>query len=96
MSWDRNRPGGRGYVNPKYRTAEHRAKVSEYKQLRDRGLAHCWRCGRHIPPGAPLHAGHDSSGTAYIGPECPPCNRSDAGRRARAKQTAFRPLRQWG
>ncbi|MGZ6576560.1 MAG: hypothetical protein ACXVHJ_36955, partial [Solirubrobacteraceae bacterium] len=86
MSWADSRPCGRGYVNPKYRTPEHRAKVREYKALRDAGQAYCWRCGGWIAPGAQVHAGHDASGTRYMGPECPPCNRSDAGKRARAKQ----------
>lgn len=89
MPWARSRPGGRGYVNPKYRTPEHRAKVKEYKTLQAAGHAYCWRCGRHLPPGVTLHAGHDTTGTHYMGPECPPCNRSDAGRRARAKQQGF-------
>lgn len=86
MPWSKSRPGGHGYVNPKYRTPQHLAKVKEYKALRDAGHAHCWRCGRWIPPGAPLHAGHHPDGITYAGPECPPCNRSDAGRRARARQ----------
>ena len=90
MSWAKNRPGGRGYVNPKYRTAEHRAKVREYQALRDAGQAYCWRCGRWLPPGTTIHAGHHADGVTYAGPECPPCNRSDAATRARAKQTPSR------
>lgn len=92
MPWSTARPGGAGYVNPKYRTPEHRAKVAQYKRQQAAGKAHCWRCGRWLPPGAPLHAGHDDTGTTYMGPECPPCNRSDAARRARARQNTS-PLR---
>ncbi len=77
-----------------YRTPEHRAKVKEYKALREAGLASCWRCGRWIPPGAPMHAGHDDHDrTVYRGPECPPCNLKAAGRKgAIVKNLRHRPV----
>lgn len=87
MSWARSRPNG-GAVNPKYRTKQHRDKVAEYRALCEAGQAYCWRCGRWLPPGAKLHAGHHADGITYAGPECPGCNVRDASRRARARQTS--------
>lgn len=78
-----------------YASPEHRAEVARVKRLRDLGQAWCWRCGRHIPPGAEVHAGHDDNDrTRYRGPECPPCNRGTASskgaRVANAKRKAQR------
>lgn len=75
-----------------YATPEHKAQRRAVQALRDAGHAHCWRCGKHIPPGATVHAGHDDHDrTVYRGPECPPCNLKAAAskgariRNARAK-----------
>lgn len=92
MPWSSNRPNG-GKVNPKYRTPEHRAKVAEYKaqMLRDGQLwcaeSRCIMRSRLILPGMRWAAGHDSTGTRYVGPVHQQCNASDAGRRARQRQT---------
>jgi hypothetical protein len=95
VSWQRSRPGN-GTVNPKYRTKEHRDTVNAYKaQLAHDGYLTCAQpiCklrSRLILPGMPWAAGHDTTGTAYIGPVHKRCNESDAGTRARARQTATR------
>lgn len=58
-----------------YRSPQHRAAVAAVKALVATGTAHCWRCKRYLPPGSPVHAGHDDHDrTIYRGPECPPCN----------------------
>lgn len=70
-----------------YASPEHRAMVKAVKALRDAGRAFCWRCGRHIPPGAPVHAGHDDNDRRrYRGPECPPCNLRTAARKGADKR----------
>ncbi len=74
-----------------YRTPEHRAKVKEYKALQAAGRAYCWRCSRWLPPGTPMHAGHDDHDrTVYRGPECPGCNLKAAARKgARVKNARY-------
>ena len=65
-----------------YSSAEHQAAVKAVKAQVAAGNAHCWRCGRYLPPGSPVHAGHDDHDrTVYRGPECPPCNRNTAASR---------------
>jgi hypothetical protein len=78
-----------------YASPEHRAEQARVKRLRDAGQAWCWRCGKHIPPGAEVHAGHDDNDrTRYRGPECPPCNRGAAASKgARVTNAKRRALR---
>src|SRR4051794_14354420 len=41
----------------------------------------CWRCKEDIPIGQPFHLGHsDDDRDVIMGPECPGCNLSAAGR----------------
>lgn len=95
MPWQKNRPNG-GKVNPKYRTPEHRAICAAYKaQLKRDGYLTCAEpvCvmrTRTILPGMQWAAGHDPSGTRYIGPVHRACNAREAAVRARARQTATR------
>ena len=79
-----------------YATPEHKAMVHAVKAAVAAGTAHCWRCGRHIPPGSKAHAGHDDHDrTLYRGVECPQCNLVAAAKkgarirnaRAKARQT---------
>ena len=97
MPWDKSRPRGQG-VDAKYRTKQHRDTVKAYKQQLARdGQAQCAQpiCvmrSRLILLGMRWCAGHDDSGSHYIGLVHEQCNRSDGGRRARARQTAS-PLR---
>jgi hypothetical protein len=79
MPWDRSRP-----VDPKYRSPEHRAARKNYKQQLDRdGYLICAQpvC---VKPSRIIHAddrwcaGHDDSGTVYIGPVHWDCNNHDA------------------
>lgn len=74
-----------------YASPEHRAAVAQVKQLVASGRAHCWRCGRHLPPGSTAHAGHDDHNrTIYRGPECPPCNLKSAARKGNRISNAAR------
>lgn len=78
-----------------YHSAEHREQQRLAKAAVAAGTAVCWRCRRHIPPGNPVHAGHDDHDrTVYRGPECPPCNLRAAARKgaqvANAKRKALR------
>jgi hypothetical protein len=92
MPWSRSRPRG-GKVNPKYRTPEHLAQCAAYKaQLERDGYLTCaeplclYRT-RTILPGMAWAAGHDPSGTRYIGPVHRRCNAREASVRARQRQT---------
>ena len=91
MPWDKSRPL-RGKVNPKYRSKEHRdARAAMKAQLERDGSAQCAQpvCvmrSRLILPGMAWCAGHDDSGTQYIGLVHTRCNTTDAARRARARQ----------
>lgn len=97
MPWSRSRPRGKG-VDAKYRTKAHRDQVAAYKaQLARDGSALCGQpiCvmpTRLILPGMDWCAGHDDTGTRYIGLVHARCNRRDGAVRARARQTAS-PLR---
>lgn len=89
--WTR-RPNG-GKVNPKYRTKQHLDQCAAYKaQLERDGYLTCaeplcvMRC-RTILPGMKWAAGHDPSGSYYIGPVHRRCNAHEAAVRARARQT---------
>lgn len=93
MPWSTTRPRGKT-VAAKYRTAEHRAQVASYKaQLaRDGHLVCaqpvCLHPTRLILPGMHWAAGHDETGTRYIGPVHRRCNSVDGARRGRARQTS--------
>lgn len=93
MPWNTSRPHGKG-VDPKYRTKQHRDQVNAYKtQLHRNGHLTCAQpvCvmpSRLILPGMHWAAGHDNSGTRYIGPVHRTCNAKDGARRARARQTS--------
>ena len=83
-----------------YATPEHKVMVHAVKAAVAAGTAHCWRCGRHIPPGSKAHAGHDDHDrTIYRGAECPPCNLKAAAskgariRNAKAKARQTRTTR---
>jgi hypothetical protein len=95
MPWAKSRPRGKG-VDAKYRTPEHRAQVAAYnRQLARDGQAFCAQpvCilrSRLILPGMAWCAGHDDTGTRYIGLVHAACNRRDGSVRARARQTATR------
>lgn len=70
-----------------YRSARHKAERRRVLAEVSSGEAFCWRCGQHIPPGAPVHVGHDDwDRSVYRGAECPSCNLSAAARKARMVQ----------
>lgn len=96
MPWDRNAP-----VNPKYRTREHREAVAKFRKLIDAGQGWCAEAvclmpSRYIEPGAKFDAAHDPSGTVYIGPAHPRCNRSEGARRGNRARGSHQPApRRW-
>jgi hypothetical protein len=76
VTWNR-KPNNEATLRRKaeYNTAEHRQTVALCKELVAAGVAYCWRCKGHIPPGSKVHAGHDDADrTVYRGPEHPSCN----------------------
>jgi hypothetical protein len=81
-----------------YYTAEYLAtKKRLHAELAAAGSGRCaeLRCvmpSRLITPGMRLHVCHDPTGTVVLGLGHAKCNLSDAGRRARARQTSS-PLR---
>lgn len=78
-----------------YRSPEHRAARAKVLALVESGEAFCWRCGQHIPPGSPVHAGHDDEDrSVYRGAECPDCNLRAAARKGRAMQGKARTFLQ--
>ncbi len=80
--------------NAIYASPEHRAHQRQVRQLVEAGRASCWRCGRFLPPGSPVHAGHDDvDRSVYRGPECPSCNVRTAARRAAVVRNARQPGR---
>lgn len=95
MPWAKSRPRGK-HVDAKYRTREHLDTRAAMKvQLERNGSAQCAQpiClmrSRLILPGMAWCAGHDDTGTRYIGLVHAKCNRSDGGVRGRARQTASR------
>ena len=97
MPWTRSRPGGTKTA-AKYRTKEHReARAAMQAQLDRDGYLLCAQPAclhptRTILPGMRWCAGHDDTGTAYIGPVHLRCNVTDGAKRARARQDAS-PLR---
>ena len=97
MPWSRSRPGGAN-AQAKYRTKAHRqARAAMAAQLKRDGYLTCVQpvCllhSRAILPGMRWCAGHDDTGTTYIGPVHFRCNVVDGAKRARARQDAS-PLR---
>jgi hypothetical protein len=72
-----------------YASPEHQAQVAAVKAAVASGTAHCWRCGKHLPPGSKAHAGHDDHDrTVYRGPECPACNLRTAARKGNRMRNA--------
>ncbi len=88
MPWSNSRPRSRKYAG------EHPRKVKEaHDALVRAGFGYCAepRClerSRLILPGMDLHLSHDTTGTRYLGLSHAQCNRVEASKRARAKQTA--------
>lgn len=75
-----------------YRSAEHRAERAKVVALVESGEAFCWRCGGHIPPGSPVHTGHDDNDRdIYRGAEHPECNVRAGARKARSAAWQGRP-----
>ena len=94
MSWSKSRPGGGG-TQAKYRSKEHRdARAAMKAQLERDGSAQCAQpvCvmrSRLILPGMAWCAGHDDSGTRYIGLVHRVCNQRDGAKRARDRQSVI-------
>lgn len=85
--WDSARPGGKGYVAPKYRTKEHRTeRARRMAELTRNGVGVCCLGGEPIYPWMALHLDHTPDGTGYRGLACATHNRSDGAKRGRAKQ----------
>jgi hypothetical protein len=79
MSWGNRSPATRAADarrQAEYQTPEYKAARRAVKALVASGNAHCWRCGKHIPPGAEVHTGHDDNDRSILrGAECGHCNR---------------------
>lgn len=101
---------GNGWHRQNRNTPAARARTKEYNSKRYKdakaagarlvaaGLAYCWRCGQHLPPGKPWHLGHDDHNRSLIrGPECPGCNLKAAAvkgnRMSKARRTHATPWR---
>lgn len=95
MPWRTARPGG-SKTDAKYRSREHRAqrKALEAQLARDGyltcGQPICKMPDRTILPGMRWCAGHDDTGTAYVGAVHWRCNVVDGSVRARQRQQASR------
>lgn len=95
MPWQTTRPRG-SRTAAKYRTPEHRAQRAAYEaQLARDGYLVCAQpvClhrDRTILPGMRWCAGHNDTGTAYLGPVHFRCNVTDGAKRGRARQGASR------
>lgn len=81
--------------NDKYGHGHAKVRAAMKAQLERDGSAYCAQpiCvmpSRLILPGMKWCAGHDDPGTEYIGLVHKRCNESDAGRRARARQSVTR------
>lgn len=83
MPWSRGLPS-----NPKYKTRQHRMERAKWaKLMAAQGYLVCAQpvCvmgDRTIGKGQAWHAGHDETGTSYIGPVHAECNVKDAAVRA--------------
>lgn len=96
MPWAESRPGGRGYVNPKYRDPQHGAERQRHlAALQAAGSGKCAEIickqpTRLITPDMDLHLCHDRTTGRVLGLGHAQCNRSEAARWARTRQTATR------
>lgn len=96
MPWQTSRPGGKGYVAPKYRDPKHKAtRDALMAALTAAGIGRCCIGGEPIYPwmGSNLHLDHTPDGQSYRGLACADHNRRDGARRARAKQSPSKPPR---
>jgi hypothetical protein len=59
----------------------HQQERARWQRVVDEGRAICAKCGKAILPGQPWDLGHTDDRTAYTGPECVKCNRSDGAAR---------------
>lgn len=87
----RNTPAERAR-RAEYDSPEYRAIRKALKAEHAAGRAHCWRCGRHIPPSMPRHTGHDDYDRTVIrGNECVTCNLPAAARKGAGVRNAAPP-----
>lgn len=97
MPWDKSRPGG-SKTAAKYRSKQHRDDVKRHKQQLERAGSgvcaevECIKRSRLILPGMDLHLCHDRRTGQVLGLGHADCNRSEAGREARLRQTST-PIR---
>lgn len=86
------RPGSttaRGYGAPHQ---QERARVK--RDLVDKGLAYCWRCGGWIDPAMPWDLGHDDHDrSVYRGPEHRGLECPKGGNRATQRRDRLQPRR---
>ena len=67
--------------------SQHRNERQRWaRRIATLGHIQCATCPTTIHDGDPWDLGHTTDRRSYIGPQCPPCNRSDGGRRGRATQ----------
>lgn len=69
-----------------YDTRHDRMRAALVTRMNAGETIHCIDCGVKLTP-ATLDLGHTEDRTAYRGPQCATCNRSDGGRRGRLTQT---------
>lgn len=71
----RGTKAARGYDKNFYSIRRRFVEIHKTQEL------HCWRCNKTIPIGDTFHLGHhDEDRTVIMGPECPGCNLSAAGK----------------
>lgn len=98
MSWSNNRPGS----HPRYQSKQHRTDVARAKaDLTAAGSGYCAETvclmrSRYIAPGMDLHLCHERTTGRVLGLGHAACNRSEAGRYARALQNRPRTRDWWG
>jgi hypothetical protein len=95
MPWSTSRPAGAG-VQAKYRSKEHREAVKRHRAALEAAGSGtcaeiiCIKRSRLILPSMDLHLCHERSTGRVLGLGHAECNKSEAGRAARARQTASR------
>lgn len=74
----------------------HKAERKRWTPLVESGQAVCATCSTALSPDA-WDLGHNADRTAYIGPQCIPCNRGDGGRNGAAVVNARKQMtvRDW-
>jgi len=96
MPWDRSAP-----ADPKYRSKAHRDERAKWaREIKRAGSVQCAQpvClmdDRTIYDGQPWHLGHDDTGTRYIGPVHPDCNRVDGAKRGNARSHGRYLVKRW-